>query len=1146
MSFRLKTILGVALIEALLLMILIWSSLDYLVRSNQEELTRRAITTSQLFAAMTKDAVLSTDLATLESAVEEIMKSPGIEYVRIKDQEQVLVERGADSYLNKAFEADLLFDLSGDGVFDIAADINEGDYSYGRVEIGLSVAKMTLLIADARNRFISIALIEMLLVAIFSYLLGSYLSRGLKKLGSAAETLRQGTLGAQIDISGSDELAMTAAAFNEMSSKLQESHQEMQRSMHESEALAGQLRQSELRLRTILDSAVDGFVTIDEYGQINDINPAGANIFAYKRDELIGKNVSCLMPEPYQSEHDGYLINYLTGGDAKVIGIGREVEGMRKDGSTFPLDLSVSEMLLDNHKKMFVGLVRDITERREIEKNARTSDAIKSAVVESSLDALITINSDGNVVDFSPAAIEIFGYDREKVLGQPMDELIIPPALRDAHNKGMQRFFDTGEGPVIGNRIEVTAMRNDQSEFPAELTISVLQVENKTMFTAFIRDISERKNAELQLKEAKLKAEAASKAKSQFLAHMSHEIRSPLNAVLGSLGLILDSRLDQEQRLYARTAQTSGKALLAVINDILDFSKIEAGEFKLEESKLNLRELIVSIGEVISYRVHDKDVDLLSIIGRDIPEELLGDVTRIRQVLLNLMDNAIKFTDKGAVVLSVEKTSMSNKMIGLRIKVEDSGIGIPVEAQTRLFDEFSQVDSTDATHHGGTGLGLAICRKIIEMMDGRISVDSQPEKGSCFTIDLDLPMAGHETPFIITDHFDYRVLIVGLHPLARMALGKQLEALGCQVILVASGREALKKLDSTEDECFAFMLVDESIGDIDFSMLTQRAHTEGCEKLILITSLSPGEANQYVRDNYFDKPLFKPLHIDAVLSMFNEDMTEKDPTIQVIPSLQQKLALILQGKKLLLVEDSPANQMVATAILHKAGCMVDVANNGCEAIDAFRNINYDLILMDLRMPEMDGLEATGHIRSMPNGKNIPIIAMTANAMKIDIDRCLNAGMNDYISKPVDRDTLLRTIAKWLQDISLPTKTELINENIDGDKELMDIAALTRLAHDTSAEMLPTMVSMFLEEVSMRAEKIEHGITVLSLEQLCDEAHTIKSIAGTFGALKLQELAQDMETSCREDRRDEAVRLAHLLPGLWHKTLPLYRNEIKDR
>lgn len=1163
MSFRLKTIIGIALIEGSLLLFLVWSGVGYLMQSTQDELAIRAQVTSESFANLTRDAVLSTDLARLESVAQRAMDSSDIVYVRFMDVENVLMEAGDKQALARPFMQDSRLDEASDGVFDVGVDITEDGDFYGRVELGLSVARATGLIKAARQHLLGIAAIEMFLVALFSYVLGSYLTRGLDGLAQAARAITGGALGARVEVKGRDELAVAGKAFNTMSLRLAESQRTMQRSAQESEALAVKLSESEQRLSTILATAVDGFVIIDERGIIDDINPAGAALFGYEADELRGRNVSSLMPEPHRGKHDEYLSEYRKTGVAAIIGVGREVTGMRKDLSTFPLDLAVSEMQIGG-ERMFVGLVRDITEKKRIEHEARKNAAIKAAVVEASLDALVTIGMDDRIIEFSPVAEQMFGYRREEVLGKAMPELLIPPAMRQQHKQGMQHYSMTGNGPVLGQRIEVEAMRSNGELFPVELAIQPMGVDDEVLFTAFIRDISSRKEAETELHDARHRAEAASEAKSRFLAHMSHEIRSPLNAVLGSVGLLLDEALSKEQRLYVQTAQTSGKALLSLINDILDFSKIEAGQLQLEQLTFSLAELLSDTADLAAFRARDKPVQTAIAVEPGIANELVGDPGRIRQVLINLMDNAHKFTEQGAVVLTVSQVAGNRETVTLRFTVEDTGIGIPEDAQAGLFEEFNQVDSSDSTRYGGTGLGLSICQQLCRAMGGSIGLDSEPGRGSRFWADVpfhrDTGSGKNDAPDVCLTiqqrQITRQILIVGLHPLVRQAMQLHCKTEVHRADMVDSASDALARM-TAETEA---ILVDGTLPPADLERLARQARELGVRHLVLIVTSVTTSTADWVCDGQYDDLLVMPLLVSRMVELLSTGpqgvtgVLETGETATSTPALLEGRPGAAHGVppcgRILLAEDSPANQLVARTMLEKAGYKVDIVENGQQAVDAFTRGGHDLILMDLRMPEMNGLEATAAIRTSEKGKSIPIIAMTANVRKEDVDRCRAAGMDDFVAKPVDKQKLVESLQHYLpgpESVAVARKEASQAVDVtrdvepDGSGALLDDVAISQLAEDASAELVPKMVSLFIEEIVSRAGRVSEGLNSLPLESLEDEAHTLKSCAGTFGAIRLQGLAKAMEAACRQGNRKSAENLGSQIPGVLAQTLQAYRD-----
>lgn len=1145
MSFRLKTILGVALIEVSLLLLLVWHSIDYLTRGSHDELMVRGKTTAEMFARLTKDAVIATDLATLKDALEELQRSQDVVYTRITDGDRVLAQIGDPDLLKKDYHADDHYDEISDGIYDVSAVIHEGGYDYGRIEIGFSTERVDALISGARSHLAGIALLELALVGLFSYILGSYLTRGLQSLKVAAQSIRDGDLGIDVPIRGEDELAATAKAFNLMSRRLADSHQSMRASMDASKALSEKLAEREVYLRAILDTAVDGYTTIDEQGWILDINEAGARIFGYRSDEL----VACRIGELLVSSAAGNASadsdwRDLIDADRQTSNVHREVAGRRKGDARFPLEISLSEMRLDA-RRLFVVLLRDLSDHKRIENEARRSDAVRRAVLNASLDALVTMGLDGNIIDFNPAAERIFGYSHEQACGQPMSELLIPPTMRAHHEAGMARYIETGAASVIGRMVEVEAMRSSGETFPAELTVMPITLENEVLFTAFVRDISERRRTEAELQNAKLNAEAASAAKSRFLAHMSHEIRSPLNAVLGSVGLLLeDGGLGEEQQLYARTAQSAGKTLLGLINDVLDFSRIEAGELTLESAPFESGELVREAIDVAAFRAREKGLLLAVQMESGAAGQFMGDASRLRQVLVNLLDNAVKYTIDGMVLLSVMAAPIEDDEMRLSFRVEDTGIGIPAAAQASLFEEFTQVDDSDSTRYGGTGLGLAICHRLVTRMGGKIGLESKEGGGSCFWVDIPLRTPQHAVVTAQHAGGDKRILTVGLHPMIERGLRMQCQDAGTEIECVDTVGDAERATGT-----YHRIVLSDCIPDIEAGRMAEWLESKRLQDKFLVTP-KPDAVPAAIRSSC-DRVIGSPLYLQDLLAE-KPARNECRPSTPAASDNSAQSQSGAGGGYLLLAEDSPANQVVATAMLRRLGYRVDVVENGKDAVQAFTDGAYDLILMDLRMPEMNGLEATARIRALERGQQIPIVALTANTLQEDIERCLASGMDDYVTKPVRRDHLCAALDRWLKAGSEGTQTEGADCTDEPDSrcvataetaprvEVLDETAIQTLAEETSPEAVPGMMKLFFQELDERIDRINCGLTTLPIEDLRTEAHTIKSSAGTFGARAIQEVAYEMEVACREQQRAVAEGLGKQLSGLFDQTLHAYQ------
>ena len=849
MSFRLKTIIGVACIEAALLLFLVWTGISYLRTSSEAELTKRASSTLTLLSRASRDAVLSSDIATLEDLAFEAIKTPELEYVRILNGRGIiLAEARNTSYEDMPFREDQSYQSVDDGIFDTAIDIAESDTFYGRIEIGLATNHIDTIIDNARQNASAIALLEMVLVALFSLALGTYLTRQLYSLMKATDRLARGDIGYQLEIKGSDELAQTAAAFNRMS----------------------------------------------------------------------------------------------------------------------------MELKLDREKQ--------------------------DAILRSALDCIIATDEQGSIIEFNQAAEATFGYPREAVLGKLLADTIIPPQLRESHLKGLSHYLETGEGPIMDRRIQVKAMRASGEEFPVELAVTTVDITDRKLFIAYMRDITERVKGETALKQAKEAAEAAGAAKTRFVANMSHEIRTPLNSLLGFLSLLGDEKnMTDEQLTWIRTAQQSGTSLLGLINETLDFSKIESGKMRLERHAFILRELVNSTMATLAPRAREKGVAFNASIDPAVPVFIREDSGRLRQILINLLGNAVKFTETGSINLAVSVCER-NKLPHLHISITDTGRGIPAGERDTVFCEFSQL-AQSGQMTSGTGLGLPITKRLVELMGGCIDFESRENKGTHFWFEIPLTVAG------------------------------QLE---------------------------------------------------------------------------------KPTDTSATRDW---DLPSKKGRI-------------------LLADDSPANQMVALAMLKDSGCTVDTASNGLEAVAAVRTLPYDLVLMDISMPEMDGLEATGVIRQLPASKgSIPVIAMTAHAIVGDREKFMAAGMNDYISKPVTKQQLYEILNQWLpREQSHITEDPHTRPTETLPSTVLDTAVFAQLARDTSAEIVPRMLAAFCKETHARIAVLKQlgDNDATDFERLQREAHTLKSSAATFGATELQRVASDVEAACRSG---EQARAREMLAAL---------------
>ncbi len=987
----------------------------------------------------------------------------------------------------------------------------------------------------------------------------------LQQMAQSLESYEKSRQLGNLPIESNTEIGVLARSFNNLFTQMQFALTEQAHSAMKAE-------QSSEQINAIFSSAAEGFITINEKGSIISFNQAAQKMFGYSEEEAINQNVNILMSVIEGHKHDGYLHEFNKTGLAKIIGIGRKLKAKKKSGEIFPIHLSISKVTTDQGT-IFTGIIRDISKEEllevEQEKHQRALIEVNDRVNLATDAAGIGIwqyNIINNQLTWDRWMHKIYATQAQDFTGKISDwQRAVHPEDIDLANQAITEAIK--QKTNFDYEFRIITPQGIVKYIKAMALIKLDEQGNTIQMTGVNMDITERIVVEQEHIAAKELAEDTVRHKAEFLASMSHEIRTPMNGILGMLGLLLRNDLSEEQMHRVELANSSAEALLSLINDILDFSKIEAGKLDLEVIDFDLRKLFGEFTESLALKSQEKNIEII-LDNREIQQShVKGDPGRIRQILNNLTGNAIKFTEQGEIIISaklIEEPAINgsaSSQLTLHCCVSDTGIGIPQDKTSKLFQSFTQVDASTTRKYGGTGLGLAICKQLCQLMNGDISVTSEVGKGSNFSFSVALEKSEQATTVLPTvDISNIPMLVVDDNSTNRFVLKAQLEHWGAVVYEAEDGISALTLLNNnvlnSEQANIKMAFLDMHMPKMNGAALAKKikSNTDFNEiKLVMMTSMAArGDASYFKGlgfSAYFPKPaitkdLFKTLSL--CLSKDQPPSSEL-PLIthhylqEIEPILAEDKTKKLSQCRLLLVEDNRINQEVARHVLAEFGITPDVAVNGLEAIILLKEHDgiapYDIVLMDCQMPEMDGYQATKAIRQGEAGtenKAVTIIAMTANAMKGDREKCLSAGMTDYLSKPIEPVKLKEKLSLYMETevknegntlsikspINSPIKEELevnpqenkviADEQASQEEEQLAIWQQDEFSKrlNNNEQIQQKLITLFLDETPKQLSYLAASIKQQDNKQQHEISHKIQGMTANLNAQHLLQITKD--------------------------------------
>ena len=891
-------------------------------------------------------------------------------------------------------------------------------------------------------------------------------------------------------------------------------------------------------LITAIEQAGEAIVITDTGARILYVNPAFAKMSGYTAQEAIGQKTSILKSERQNPQFYRDLWNTITAGN-----IWRgELINRRKDGTTYTEKMTIAPVRdPDNAISNYIAIKQDVTERRAAEETLhrkRTEKALQASeeryrlMFERNLAGIFRYSEDGTLIDANDACAAMFGYSsRRELMGLRRADLFFDPCNAERRWERLKR------DKILANHEACIKRKDGEGVWVLANLIWVANEAGPPLVEGSCIEITERKQIEQEIRRAKDAAESANRAKSQFLANMSHEIRTPMNGVIGMTSLLLGTSLTPEQQQYAEIANSSGKTLLTVVNDILDFSKIEARKLTLEITDFDLQIPLREAVEMVAVEAHGKGLELICQVVREVPRRLKGDPGRLRQILVNLLANSVKFTQQGEIYLTVEFEAEYKGAAILRFRVKDTGVGFPEDQAPFLFEPFVQADGSTTRKHGGTGLGLTISKQLVEMMGGRIGAHSIPGKGLTFWFTIALEKEP-ETAGLLTK-FDLslqapKVLVVDDNATNRGLLHTLLTSCGCRSEEAGDADSALAALQCAirASDPFRVALLDGKMPHNDGMEVGKRIAADpdlNAMPLLLMSPLGQESDPDSLKTSGFAGRLSKPIWestLQEALALALRVRPPKSAAVTAVATTPPGTPARNLDARILVVEDNATNQQVALAMLRKLGHWADAVENGVEALEALRRTDYDIVLMDCEMPGMDGYETARRVRCPSSGirnPGIPIIALTAHALVGDREKCIAAGMNDYLAKPIEPKQLGELLPRWLRPPARREALRLADSDSQPVPEVFrEKELVARLSGDHA--LARTIVAGFLSDAPGQLQKLKQLIEQNDAKGASALAHTLKGATATVSAPGLRALAIQIGQAAGDEELSRAAAL----------------------